>query len=403
MHAVVQANTEYNKNLSDLGIKTKVINYYWWRWLPRPKLEDAGYVNIVAVGEICSYIYENQIDCVVTNTQNTPWGALAAAICNVPHAWIAREAPEAEFEYLKDKYDFISKYSNVLIANSKTLADHLKQKIGLDQTKYFFSYVDISGLKLNSSLQAPRIVSVGDIHKRKNQKELVNAVAILQKTTDLRPQVVLIGDTDADKEYSEYVHKLINKKGLQSTVTITGRVDKPYTKIGPNDILVQTSLSESIGRVATEGMKLGLICIGADIPGTREAFRLGGGILYKSGSEVELADALKKVLTDHPRYKSQALKFQKKALKNMSEEASNGPFFENLEQAMKQPNRNGELHHLRPFFQNMAEHSKLQARQLSDYHQTVKDLSEQLDTIRNQPAWKVLSKINRLARLVRKS
>jgi hypothetical protein len=85
-------------------------------------------------------------------------------------------------------------------------------------------------------------------------------------------------------------------------------------------------------------MKLGLICIGADIPGTLEAFALGGGIAYRAGSALDLARKIAQVLHDAAPYRFQARQAQQQALKNMSRARCHKPFFQSLVQVSGKPN-----------------------------------------------------------------
>jgi ribosomal protein S8 len=96
--------------------------------------------------------------------------------------------------------------------------------------------------------------------------------------------------------------------------------------------MVQTSLSESVGRTTIEAMKLGVPVVLSDIPGHREAIELGGGVLYKSGDTDDLASVLSDVIKNREKYKQNAQKIKKKVLKNMSEVACNEGFVKAIEE-----------------------------------------------------------------------
>jgi glycosyltransferase involved in cell wall biosynthesis len=393
VHVLLPGPGEFARELRRVGINCTIARYSYWD-LKNAFSKDIS--NFTVVGRIIELTKTYQVDCVITNTLHLPWGALAAAATGLPHVWIARETPVKQFAYLKDKYDFIAAYSNLLIANSKELASHMK-RMGLAQTKYFFSYVDVSGIELNRSLEEPRIVNVGHIHNMKNQKLLVEAAGILQKRDRLKYPVVFIGGYAAHDPYYSEIKGLVRELGLLGKVQFKGYRKNPYEYIGRNDIFVQTSLLESIGRATTEAMKMGLICLGADIPGTREAFALGGGILFDGCKATALAAALEGVMNDIAAAEARAKTARSRALRNMSEEASHEPFFTGLADVLGEANPRQELHHLSADFtaletiiNNYEHRTRNYEHRIHEYQLLIASLENHLNNIINSRSWKAV-------------
>jgi glycosyltransferase involved in cell wall biosynthesis len=381
--------------LQRLKITHTVIPYYWWRWGLTTGIEDAGLINFMAVGQIARFANEQRVEAVITNTLNVPWGAWVAAITNLPHVWVARENSSGQFSYLEDKFDFIGKFSNLVIANSQEVAKDIQQMPDCHNVDYFYSYVDVTKLKVNENLSRTRLVVVADIHKHKNQLELLKAYSLLPQPLRAKVEVVVIGDK-TDPDYAVEIDKFLESSTVKNRIHFTGRAAEPYSLIGPNDIMVQPSVAESLGRFMTEAMKLGLICVGADIPGTSEAFRLGGGTVYKSGDPQSLAKVLEKVLTDLPAYKKQAAQAQARALQNLSEEASSGKFFKSIQTVLGEPNRRAELRHFADYFMNFAELAQQHKELVIRYDQSTRELIQKVEAMEGSRAWRLSLKLKKM-------
>ena len=372
VHVVLPARGKFNNELKKLTIPRLVVKYFYWQ---SNMTGDIELSNLVAVDKIIQYIEQESIDCVVTNTLNLPWGALAAALSNKPHIWIAREFPREEFSYLLDRYDFIQNYSNVIMANSKKLADYMQTKLKLKNTKYFFSYVNAAQLKLSNTTKPARIVHVGAILPRKNQLHTIKMLALLEKKYQLKPTLLFIGTYNLNDNYYQELTSAIYKYKLQDRVVFKGHTNTPYSLVCTNDIIFQPSKSESIGRVVTEAMKLGLITVGSDIDGNKEAFNFGGGYIYKSGDVKESAKIISDILKNLDKYKVEATTIQKIALKNMSEQKCSDPFFKELNLVINQANPQKAIQSVYPYL-NIVSSINHKNKQLNEYRNHLAAIEE---------------------------
>lgn len=386
LSVITASEGEYSQVLSRHDIYNKPGGYKWWA--PWDNADETAEKSIKGLRVILETIKERKPDVVVTNTLNIPWGAMASAMMNKPHMWISREFPEREFDYLDEKMEFIDKFSNRVIANSEGLAERINQKYNLD-FKYFYSYVDDNGLELSNYNGNPRVISINGITKRKNQSELIEAMAILKEEGFPLAEVLLIGH--AEEEYKTYIEELIDRYNLGGTIRLIPFNPKPWSLVGSGDILVQTSLSESIGRSTTEAMKLGVPVIASDIPGHREAFKLGGGTLYKSGSALDLARKIKAALNDTDKLLKEALLTKNRVLKNMSESACNDPFIREMEKIVGKSNPMHEMVQIEPYLSHYLDLSVMwyeKSLQLTDLLNKKKDeilnLQNQINTIKHE-------------------
>lgn len=163
-----------------------------------------------------------------------------------------------------------------------------------------------------------------------------------------------------------------------------------------NDIIVQTSRSESIGRTPVEAMKLGLVVIGADILGTKEAFQLGGGVLYKHDNPKDLAKKIAMVVSNQKKYQLQAKLAQNKVLKNLSEEACHKNFFIELEKIFTLPNPQNHLREISPYIASLAITDKNHQKTIREYQKSIDEHQYHLNNILNSQSWKLIVRIKQL-------
>ncbi len=402
VYAVSPGEGDFAKQAIASGIDCLTLEYTrWWS----AENDSQKLANLAAIERIAALAQEKNIGCIASNTLTIPWGALAAAAADVPHIWMVREFLSHQREGLQSHYDFVGAYSNVVIANSKCNADFIKSTAGIP-AEQFYSFVDITNLKLAETAgQSPKLVSIGIVHPDKNQLEVLEALAELkrQKFQQL-PRVLFFGAYRED-DYYHQLKDFVARHGLDHLVTFCGFTIQPYNQITADDILIQPSKQESLGRTITEAMKLGLICLGADIPGTREAFQLGGGHSYKSGDSKQLAKLIGDALTEHASYKAKAEQAAERALKNLSREACNEPFFKAVEKVRAQPNPRRELRHLRPQLNGMVRLDRQVRRwqTLAEESGTHADrYRKELEAIRSSTAYRAFAAARRVKNIPRR-
>ena len=391
VHVVVPAKDTFYKELRTKGIGCTVVEYFWWGTFSS---KNETPINMAAVGKLSKLANKLKTDCIITNSLNIPWGALAAAIADVPHVWVSREMALRQFRYLEDHYDFIKNYSNAVLANSRTNAKFIEQRTKR-KTSFFYPYVDTSKIKLNTSLKETRLVNVGSLQPGKNQLELVNAAGALNRKGILSSKVVLVGP-QWDKRYADKLSVAIKNHNLQGKVHLTGFKKNPYESVGPNDIFVQTSDHESFGRTTIEAMKLGLVTIMADSPVTKEVISLGGGLTYEAGNPGSLAKTLSRVMEDPERYKKEARKTSKKTLSNLNEAACHDSFFQTLEKVHKQPNPRRELRHIAFQLEGAVEVTEDYEKITTSQEKIISGYERDLNNILNSKSWKAVQNAKKI-------
>jgi len=144
----------------------------------------------------------------------------------------------------------------------------------------------------------PVIGIVGRLQPWKGQDRLIGALALLRERGREAHLLIVGGDSyELSPEYAASLPRTASALGLSGHVTMTGEVPDARPFIARMDVLVNASDPEPFGIVLTEGMAAGLPVVAVDAGGPAEIVEDGRtGILARSGSSADLADALEPLL-----------------------------------------------------------------------------------------------------------
>ncbi|MCL2470933.1 MAG: glycosyltransferase family 4 protein [Propionibacteriaceae bacterium] len=295
---VTHQHDRYGEDLGSLGVTVHSVPYGWWT----DGDESRSDVEIEAVHAIVEIIRISHASLVISNTLNVPWGAFAAAVSNVPHIWLAHEYPnEGEFSYLSRRLAMINALSSCLMTASEGLRDVMATQYGIEAIS-FRPPVDIPAIS-DSAIHDQRLVCVsGGYSDRKNQLELLKALAIIKgRDPAFSTQTLLIGG-DARGLYSETLRTFISQHGLSDLVTFVDFTEDPWLLVRSTDVAVFPSKQEVFPIAVCEAILAGLPVIASDIRGHTEVADLSGGLvtgrikLYRCGDASDLADNMVKTL-----------------------------------------------------------------------------------------------------------
>jgi glycosyltransferase involved in cell wall biosynthesis len=144
----------------------------------------------------------------------------------------------------------------------------------------------------------PVIGLVGRLQRWKGQDRLLRAQQILTER-GLRTHALIVGGDSygLEPEYAGSLGPLAESLGLAGAVTMTGEVPDAGPYIERMDVLVNASDPEPFGIVLLEGMARGVAVAAVDSGGPAEFVKDGvTGVLARSGSPADLADALEPLL-----------------------------------------------------------------------------------------------------------
>lgn len=265
--------------------------------------------NAKAVKEIESIIKELNPDMVMTNTIVSPWAALAAYFQNVPHVWFVREYGDIDHQHVfemgrESTLQDIDSLSDLVVTNSKTLANHVEKYITPNKIQPLYTPFDLKKLIQKSTEIAKnpfkfedslKLVITGRISPTKGQDEAAKAIGQLSKE-GYNLELCIIG-TPADPKDEISLKKTIEQYGIAERVHLLGHLPNPLSIIKLADIGIMASQQEAFGRVTFEYMATGRPVIGANSGATPELIDEGvNGFLYKKGDADDLAKKVLKYL-----------------------------------------------------------------------------------------------------------
>ena len=133
-----------------------------------------------------------------------------------------------------------------------------------------------------------RMVTVGRLHKQKNQAMLIRAFRTFHSD---HPEYTL--SIYGDGVLRPDLEDLIQSLDLQDTVILEGRSAHVHTDIADAEIFVLSSDYEGLSNALLEAMMMGFPCISTDCEGSIDVIENGvNGLMVSRGSEEELLSAM---------------------------------------------------------------------------------------------------------------
>lgn len=354
-HEIIGEN-EYVKRNKENKICCHLIRTQRWWWADAPgsifgtrDQVATSYRNTIK--EINDLVQEKEIDIIITNTVNMFQGALAAAINEIPHIWLLHEFPEDEFGYYKEKIDFIDHFSSAIYTVTGNLNLVLQEYFPTQTLKKFIPYTHISIEELKEG-KRHRIVSVGRLTERKNQKELIQAFELLNI-----PDIELVFIGGWDDPYKKECDRYIKTNNIKN-VSFLGNKTNPWSLLTDKDICVFSSSMETFGLVYVEAVLNGIPVILSNNPGYLSAYELFSvGSLYELGNIKELKCKIEKILINFDEKKSEALKFKEEAKRKYQASTAYCDIINSIESLSSNPAK--EIQHIKDLLMLNEKKSKL--------------------------------------------
>jgi glycosyltransferase involved in cell wall biosynthesis len=141
---------------------------------------------------------------------------------------------------------------------------------------------------------AELVVTVGRYSAEKNQRQLLEALALLAPSRP-RLRALLVGIGPSEPELREHIARL----HLEDVATLAGNRDDPLDIAAAADVATLTSLREGLGLSLIEAMLVGTPVVGNRVGGIPDVISDGEtGLLVEPRDAQALADALERLLDD---------------------------------------------------------------------------------------------------------
>jgi len=139
------------------------------------------------------------------------------------------------------------------------------------------------------------VLYVGSFEPRKNVDVLVNQYKRVQERYP-EIKLILVGGKNT---FQEKMEERIKKLGLGDKILFTGYLDRKELAVAYRDatIVAMPSIDEGFGLPIVEGMEMGVPVVASKIPAHVESAG-GAGALFDIHAEMQLGDAMLKILSD---------------------------------------------------------------------------------------------------------
>ncbi|HEX9990355.1 MAG TPA: glycosyltransferase family 4 protein [Chloroflexia bacterium] len=253
-----------------------------------------------------------KINLVHTNTSTVLSGAVAAAICGVPHVWHVHEIfRKWEGEVLTRMLGTLS--SRVVVPSEATANNlrgfypRLSRKLkvitnGVDPTPFrSVSESDVERVRREWSIRPGEQVvgMVGRIGMWKGEEQFVEMARLVSQQRDNVKFVIVGGTFDNQERHVDDLRAVISSQGLSERVLLAGLRDDVPAVLNSFDVLAHLPVRpEPFGLVAIEAMSAGKSVVAAAMGGLTEIVRDGEtGFLVGQG-QIESAAARVLALLD---------------------------------------------------------------------------------------------------------
>lgn len=336
--------------LDKRGWKYHALRYTFWSEVnPPSRAEDifrASLINVRAIEDIEEIIKKSKPDAVMTNTIICPWAALAAHYQDVPHVWIVREYGDLDhgrqFEIGRQPtFEDIGNLSNLVVANSATLAKHVSRYVDEKKVTFLYNPFDIEKVdsRANAKVDNPyrgkdslKLIITSRVAPSKGQLDVVKAIGKLSKDS-YDVELCIVGEND-NKDYADELQRTISEYGIQNRVHFVGHQANPLAYVALADVGVITSRMEAFGRTTFEYLMIGKPVVGADSGATPELVQTGKcAYLFKPGDVKEIATAIKKYADNKKLISEHGRVARKRALELLSGEHNIDALYEKVKMA----------------------------------------------------------------------
>ena len=233
------------------------------------------------------------------------------------------EAHELEGEKHKEFVRFYRKrvfgLADAVIAVSKGVELEVRHIYKTTHVQTVYNCIDIENVIERSKMRndvphkylrghLPVVVAVGRMHRQKGYSYLLEALRIVNETTEAR--LIIVGDGNLKEQLLRRAESL----GIGEKIAMVGETE-PYAYMRHGDIFVLSSLYEGFGIVLVEAMSLGMPVISTDCDhGPREIIENGkNGLLVPVADPPKMASEIIRLIRDEKLRRSLGAEAEKRS------------------------------------------------------------------------------------------
>jgi glycosyltransferase involved in cell wall biosynthesis len=234
----------------------------------------------------------------------------------------------------------LARGASAIVANSRYTAEQFRAAANgkvevvhnpIDCQRFDPAKVDRASerAKLRLDPDDPVLAVIGYLAPVKRQEDAIRILAGVKRGHP-RARLLLVGaarfaaaSARADHiAYESDLKALARELGVERDVVFLGERDDIRDVLGASDVLLVPSLQEGFGRVALEGMAMGMPVIATSVGGTTEIIRDGvDGLLLPPRNPERWADVALRLLSDPDRRRTLGVSARVRAIRDFSPEA----------------------------------------------------------------------------------
>jgi glycosyltransferase involved in cell wall biosynthesis len=263
------------------------------------KYAASNFFDWIQGSAIAKRLKSEKYDLVYINDNPTYVGAYVARDLGLPYVWHLRSPRTAKAKYVPGSKAL---YTNAkrLIAISESMRKQYKTSRTTSGANFELVYNAIPMKECQPAIRSTEngfhIIQCGRISKAKGQMEAVQAICILREQYHIQDVFLHIVGNAGGKEGTKYLNKIkqyLQRHDLGEHIVLEGYREDVDELRKDMCCEVVCSANEPFGRVTVEGMRAGLVLIGANCGGTVELIKDGEtGLLYEHGKPEDLADKI---------------------------------------------------------------------------------------------------------------
>jgi glycosyltransferase involved in cell wall biosynthesis len=268
---------------------------------------------------LAGVIQAESVDIIHARSRAPAWSALAAARLTGCAFVTTYHGTYNASSALKRFYNSIMARGDVVIANSRFIADRIRAEHGRLAKEIVVIPRGSDAAAFDPAAVAPeRVVELkaawgvsgsrpivlmpGRLTRWKGQKSMIEAFARLHAAGGPAALLVMPGDEQGRAGYRAELAALIESCRMEESVRLPGHCSDMPAAYAAADVVVSASIEpEAFGRVAVEGALMARPIIAADHGGARETVENGvGGRLAPPGDAAAMAEVLREILSLSP-------------------------------------------------------------------------------------------------------
>ncbi len=289
--------------LNDIGIKWKIVSFHKMAGVkslnPRDLYRLCRYniwmiKDYLLAKQVVKTLNSNSFDSIYINDTTPYFGAIIGRMLNIPYIWHFRTLVEPTEHYaLFSKRLFADAKAIIAISNCMKALIEKNRTINNNHIVMIYDGVEHRNAKpskqdLSNGLH---IVECGRLTEDKGHIDGIRALAWLKDQGYDNVYLHIVGQDPSKgaSGYVRYLNKLISENGLSERVIFEGYINTMSEFRENMNCELMCSRGEPFGWVTVEGMRSGLVVIGANCGATPEIVNdYETGIIYNVNDYVDL-------------------------------------------------------------------------------------------------------------------